>query len=80
MAGCFGNHPVDRYLEKQLDEYLKQDIENDGECFLCKEIKDLNICEKCERYYCEEHSSKYNQFSQIDYDCCCECQMKIENP
>ena len=23
MAGCFGNDPYDRYVERQLDEYLK---------------------------------------------------------
>jgi hypothetical protein len=22
MAGCFGNHPVDRWMERQLDDYL----------------------------------------------------------
>lgn len=24
MAGCFGNHPVDRYLENQLYRYLAE--------------------------------------------------------
>lgn len=24
MAGCFGNHPYDRYLEKQTNDYLNQ--------------------------------------------------------
>jgi len=25
MAGCFGNHPVDRWLESQTNAYLNQD-------------------------------------------------------
>lgn len=24
MAGCFGNHPIDRYMENQLYRYLDQ--------------------------------------------------------
>jgi hypothetical protein len=35
MAGCFGNHPVDRWMEQQLNNYLN-DPDNDA-----------YLCEKC---------------------------------
>ncbi len=25
MAGCFGDNPIDRYLERQLDEWLEEE-------------------------------------------------------
>ena len=37
------------------------------------------VCEICDEYYCEECSSTYNQFSQIDYNCCEYCQESVEN-
>jgi hypothetical protein len=27
MAGCFGNHPVDRYLEGQLNNYINSEAD-----------------------------------------------------
>ena len=27
MAGCFGNHPVDRWVEGQLNQYLNSDTD-----------------------------------------------------
>lgn len=33
MAGCFGNHPVDRWMEQQLNEYLDS---HDDEWFKCE--------------------------------------------
>ena len=41
-------------------------------CHICKS----NTSEEC---YCEECSSTYNQFSQIDYNCCEYCQEAVEN-
>lgn len=38
MAGCFGNSPIDRYMQRQLDDYLDS-LELD-----CNED-----CENCDR-------------------------------
>ena len=46
------------------------------ECNTCtnnEKDSELNICERCENLYCEDCSSTYNQFSQIDYNCCSAC-------
>jgi hypothetical protein len=32
MAGCFGNSPYDRWLERQADEYWGGDDDKDEEC------------------------------------------------
>ena len=37
------------------------------------------VCQRCDQPFCEKHSAMYNQFSQIDYDCCIRCQESIEN-
>lgn len=42
------------------------------ECHICGRETDL-ICEKCDRPYCEDCRAKYDQFTQIDYDCCFMC-------
>jgi hypothetical protein len=42
------------------------------ECHICGRETDL-ICEKCDRPYCEDCGAKYDQFTQIDYDCCFMC-------
>ncbi len=34
MAGCFGNSPVDRYLEGQLNDHLRREEEWDTFCEL----------------------------------------------
>jgi len=35
MAGCFGSHPIDRWMERRLDDYLDRtygdDEEEDGD-------------------------------------------------
>lgn len=41
-------------------------------CYICGKETDL-ICKKCDEPYCENHASVYNQFTQIDYDCCSKC-------
>lgn len=37
------------------------------------------ICEICDKPYCDNHKAIYDQFNNIDYDCCSECEedMKI---
>ena len=47
---------------------------------LIEECK-CHICKSntSDEYYCEECSSTYNQFSQIDYNCCEYCQEAVEN-
>ena len=48
-------------------------------CHICKSnTSEEYVCEICEEYYCEECSSTYNQFSQIDFNCCKECQENRE--
>jgi hypothetical protein len=41
-------------------------------CYICGEMAD-RICEKCEEPICGDCQAEYNQFSQIDYDCCERC-------
>ena len=57
MAGCFGNHPVDRWIEGQLNQYLNED----GGIYKCEncnfeavdddwnynEENDALVCPKC---------------------------------
>lgn len=49
-------------------------------CNVCEEPCELT-CERCGEHYCEKHKATYNQFTQIDYDCCSMCQesMKEQN-
>lgn len=45
-----------------------------NKCEQCeKPSDDLRICEKCEIEFCGDCQAVYNQFSQIDYDCCKDC-------
>jgi len=41
-------------------------------CHVCGQPADL-ICQECERPFCDNHSAVYDQFNQIDFDCCSEC-------
>ena len=43
MSGCFGNHPVDRYLESQLFQYL-----DDSERISCPKCDHTEHYEKFE--------------------------------
>lgn len=62
MAGCFGNHPYDRYLENEVDAWLESQEESDvdkitkmyyWECEACEdsftpdEAKDNLKCPEC---------------------------------
>jgi hypothetical protein len=60
MAGCFGNHPVDRMIENQLFQYLNSNCDEDTICPNCKfessnpedfgydEDRNILICPKCQ--------------------------------
>lgn len=41
-------------------------------CHICGQPCDL-ICAQCGEYFCQKHTVRYNQFTQIDYDCCTAC-------
>lgn len=41
-------------------------------CHICGQPTDL-ICEKCGEPYCDNHKAIYDQFNQIDFDCCSDC-------
>ena len=41
-------------------------------CHICGQISDV-ICADCDEYICPDCSAHYNQFTQIDYDCCKRC-------
>lgn len=43
-------------------------------CEYCaKESIELNNCSKCDLKICYDCQAPYNQFTQIDYDCCLDC-------
>lgn len=43
-------------------------------CEICqKGNEDLYECEKCSQIICSNCQDEYNQFTQIDYNCCKPC-------
>ncbi len=43
-------------------------------CEVCeKESKELYQCERCGQMYCDNCGANFDQFSQIDYNCCKKC-------
>jgi hypothetical protein len=43
-------------------------------CEVCeKNVKELTHCERCDTKLCFDCCAPYNQFTQIDYDCCKTC-------
>lgn len=43
-------------------------------CERCeKDCKEVFMCEKCETMICDKCQAEYNQFTQIDYNCCKSC-------
>ncbi len=43
-------------------------------CHICGKPTDKDsLCERCDKYFCEKCSAKYNQFTQIDFNCCESC-------
>ena len=41
-------------------------------CHICGQPTEL-ICRDCDKPYCDNHKAIYDQFNQIDFDCCSEC-------
>ena len=41
-------------------------------CHICGEEAEI-ICTRCEQQFCDKCSAVYDQFTQIDYDCCINC-------
>jgi hypothetical protein len=58
---------------------MKKTVEpNLPPCYECgKECE--YTCEACDNHYCDDHKAIYNQFSQIDYDCCQACQEDMKH-
>ena len=49
-------------------------MEELNECCVCGSTdKELIKCEICEEPYCEDCGAAYNQFTQIDCNCCEKC-------
>lgn len=46
-------------------------------CHICGQPAEYE-CEQCGELYCDNCGATYNRFSQIDYNCCKECQEYIE--
>lgn len=47
-------------------------------CYFCgKEA--LAECDECGEFYCEDCKANYNQFTQIDWNCCKKCEEDIRN-
>jgi len=43
-------------------------------CHICGNTNgEIHLCEICDETFCESCSATYNQFSQIDYNCCEDC-------
>ena len=43
-------------------------------CEVCNtEQVEIFECERCDKQYCDNCGASYNQFTQIDYDCCKPC-------
>lgn len=66
-----------------LNELSPSDIgvwRNKKRCYDCKTTKgELAECERCGAFYCEEHKAVYDQFTQIDYNCCLDCSETIKS-
>lgn len=62
----------------QAVSVIVDDINPRFECCVCGKTCDVNegeplTCTKCGEYYCDACGAEYNQFTQIDYDCCKNC-------
>jgi len=47
-------------------------------CHICGQRAEYP-CENCDEYFCDKHSAKFDQFTQIDYNCCSACQDNMKN-
>lgn len=48
-------------MEKQICERCEKDVD------------EVFACEHCDQMICENCQADYNQFTQIDYNCCKTC-------
>jgi SAM-dependent methyltransferase len=56
-----------------------QDIKSMVLCEQCqKKVTEVYECEKCKEMYCDKCAAEYNQFTQIDYNCCKTCGQRNE--
>jgi len=51
MAGCFGNHWVDRHLENELNQHLE-----DEQAFICKNCG----------YECDSDNCEFDETTEIE--------------
>ena len=47
-------------------------------CHICGQPAEY-ICCDCDKYFCDDCGATYNQFTQIDYDCCKACEQNINS-
>jgi hypothetical protein len=57
-----------------LKYVFKEEFRFINECSVCgKTTNELFPCSICEELYCDNCHAIYNQFTQIDYNCCRTC-------
>src|SRR5690554_1228495 len=58
-------------------EHIKEAAEHifrNNTCTKCDNISvEVYNCERCDELICNDCQATYNQFSQIDYNCCKDC-------
>ena len=42
-------------------------------CHICEKNKSNVVCEHCDQVFCDNCSAGFDQFSNIDYNCCKSC-------
>ena len=56
-----------------IDSERKENV-----CHICGKPAEY-ICRNCDECFCDDCGATYNQFTQIDYDCCKSCEQNIKN-
>lgn len=57
-----------------MEKTLINDLHGQFICERCENVKDeIFACERCEVLICHDCQASYDQFSQIDYNCCTSC-------
>ncbi len=60
--------------EQQQPEQVDNREQPYPKCIVCGiEGVELYTCQICEHEYCDKCGAEYNQFTQIDFDCCKPC-------
>lgn len=68
MAGCFGNHPVDKYLEGQLMQHLREEEDSEDRCYDCG-WPTSEYCEYCDDPCCENHNRENSKGMIVCLEC-----------